>query len=95
MQSMYFTSKKSSLLILLVTSLVCSRTMFFFFDDPEGPNLLVVTLAALIIFCVTLPMYMCVTRAKLIRVRTFRTQLLLAILFQILITTIFYFCLYL
>ena len=46
----YFKSKKISLLILAVTALLCSRMLFFFFNDPEGPNLLIVTGLALIIF---------------------------------------------
>jgi hypothetical protein len=51
---MYFKSKKTSLLILGITSIICSRTMFVFFDDPEGPNLLIVFVAALVIFLVSL-----------------------------------------
>jgi hypothetical protein len=45
--------KKSSLLILAITAVVCSRTMFAFFDDPEGPNLLVVTVMAAVIYLVS------------------------------------------
>jgi hypothetical protein len=47
---MYFKSKKTSLLILGITSIICSRTMFVFFDDPEGPNLLIVFVAALVLY---------------------------------------------
>ena len=43
-------SKKTSLLLLVITALVCSRTLFFFFRDPEGPNLLIVTVLALILY---------------------------------------------
>jgi hypothetical protein len=44
-------SKKTSLLLLLViTAFVCSRALFFFFHDPEGPNLLIVTVLALILY---------------------------------------------
>jgi len=35
---------------LVVTALVCSRALFFFFNDPEGPNLLIVTVLALILY---------------------------------------------
>ena len=47
---MDFTSRKTSLLLLGITALVCSRTLFFFFHDPEGPNLLIVTVLALILY---------------------------------------------
>ena len=43
-------SKKTSLLLLVITALVCSRTLFFFFHDSEGPNLLIVTVLALILY---------------------------------------------
>ena len=50
MKSMAFASKKTSLLLLVVTAFVCSRTLFFFFNDPEGPNLLIVTVLALLLY---------------------------------------------
>lgn len=34
--------------------MVVSRVIFFLIDDPEGPNLLIVTVLALIIFSITL-----------------------------------------
>jgi len=43
-------SKKASLLLLVITAFVCSRTLFFLFHDPEGPNLLIVTVLALILY---------------------------------------------
>lgn len=55
---MYLISKKVSLLILAITSLVFSRAMFWFIDDPEGPNLLVVTVLALIVYLLSLAMYL-------------------------------------
>ena len=42
--------KKTSLLLLVITALACSRALFFFFHDPEGPNLLIVTVLALILY---------------------------------------------
>lgn len=51
---MYFKLKKSSLVILAVTATVCSRVMFALFDDPGGPNLLIVTVMALIVYCLSL-----------------------------------------
>lgn len=43
-------SPKLHHLILFLTALVCSRTMFVSFDDPEGPNLLVIFVGAVIVF---------------------------------------------
>jgi hypothetical protein len=55
---MNFESRKTQLLTLGITSLVCSRVMFLFFnDDPEGPNLLVVTGMAAIIYMLTMGLY--------------------------------------
>ncbi|HEY2860574.1 MAG TPA: hypothetical protein VGJ21_19295 [Terracidiphilus sp.] len=50
LKSMPMKSKRTSLLLLVVTALVCSRALFFFFNDPEGPNLLIVTVLALILY---------------------------------------------
>lgn len=83
---MYYISKKTSLLILAITSLVCSRTLFFFFNDPEGPNLLVVTIMAAIIYALSLAVYF---------FKKFPTtglkRLLLTVLIQIVIVVGFYF----
>jgi hypothetical protein len=98
---MYYKSKKISLLILGVTALFCSRTMFFFFDDPEGPNLLIVSVVALGIFFMTLPVYMQTISAETILGRfssfmgTGSSRLLNTIVLQVLITAVLYFCLYL
>jgi hypothetical protein len=50
MTSMPLESKRTSLLLLGITALACSRTLFFLFHDPEGPNLLIVTVLALILY---------------------------------------------
>ena len=42
--------KKVTLLILLFISFALSRFLFTLVDDPEGPNLLIVTVLAVIIF---------------------------------------------
>ena len=47
---MNFNEKRTSLLLLGITALVCSRTLFFLFHDPEGPNLLIVTVLAVILY---------------------------------------------
>lgn len=54
---MLFSSKKFSLIALGVTAIVGSRTLFFLFDDVEGPNLLVVMVAAAIIYLFSLMAY--------------------------------------
>ena len=50
MQSMQIDSEKTSLLLLLITAFPCSRALFFLFNDPEGPNLLIVTVLALLLY---------------------------------------------
>ncbi len=80
-------SKKTSLVILGITALVCSRILFSLFNDPEGPNLLVVIGMALILYFLSLVIYVrnfSVTDSK---------KLFLAILIQVLLVTGFYFCL--
>ena len=70
---------KIPLLILGITSILLSRTMFLFFNDPEGPNLLIVLGMALIIYLLSLAVYLphfSIARFK---------KLLLAISVQVLI----------
>ena len=55
---MRISPKSGPLLILAVGAVVCSRTMFAFFDDPEGPNLLVVTAMAAVIYLASLAAYL-------------------------------------
>ena len=50
MRTMPWASTKKSLLFLGITAFLCSRALFFFFHDPEGPNLLIVTVLALILY---------------------------------------------
>lgn len=47
-------SKKTSLILLAIIALLGSRAMFFFIDDPEGPNLLIVTVTALVVYSLSL-----------------------------------------
>lgn len=82
---MYFKSKKISLLILGITSILLSRAMFFFFNDPEGPNLLIVLVAAAIIYILSLMAYV----SKRLTATGLR-RLALAILIQILVVAAFY-----
>jgi len=86
---MNFESKKTSLLILVVTSFVFSRFLFFLFNDPEGPNLLVVTGMAVIIFLLSFAVYVYYPATSFSGLK----KLLLVIFVQILIVTGFYFLL--
>lgn len=84
---MYFKSKKVSLFLLFLTAMISSRVMFFFFDDPEGPNLLIVTVSAIVVYSLSLIVYLSkYSKSKLSRINRF----LLTILSQILIVTIFF-----
>ena len=55
---MYYKSKRASLLILGISSLVCSRSFFALLDDPEGPNLLIVVVMAVILYSLSLVAYL-------------------------------------
>jgi hypothetical protein len=55
---MHINFKNSFLLILAITAVVCSRIMFEFFHDSEGPNLLVVTGMAAVIYLVSSAVYL-------------------------------------
>ena len=79
MTSMLFESKKISLL-LVVTALACSRTLFFF-HDPEGPNLLIVTVLALLLYSASWIAW------RFIPATTTSKKLLFAICTQLLIVT--------
>ncbi len=79
---MFYQSKKVSLVILAVTAMVCSRVMFATFNDPEGPNLLIVTVMAGIVYFLSLSVYafnLPITALK---------RSLLAILIQVLIASL-------
>ncbi len=82
---MHFKSKKISLLILGITSILCSRTMFAFFNDPEGSNLLIVIGMALILYFLSLAVYLYYLSA------TGPKRLLLAVLVQMLLAAGFWF----
>ena len=79
--TMSFTSKKTSLLSLGITAFACSRTLFFLFHDPEGPNLLIVTVLAMILYLASLIVW------RFIPATTASKKLLLAICTQLLIVT--------
>lgn len=76
-------SKKTSLILLAVTALILSRGMFFLINDPEGPNLLIVTVAAILVYAVSLVAYVFNLSSS--------KKLLLGVLIQILVVGSFYF----
>jgi choline-glycine betaine transporter len=78
-------AKNTSLIILGITSLIFSRGLFALFNDPEGPNLLVVVVMALIVFTLTLGVN------RLLSLENGLRKLSLLILAQVLIVGIFYF----
>lgn len=47
-------TKKTMLIILGITAIIFSRLVFYFFDDPEGPNLLIVMLVAVVLYFASL-----------------------------------------
>lgn len=85
---MYYKSKKITLLILGLTSLVLSRTAFAFLNDLEGPNLLVVFVLALVIYCSSLAVYFFIIPKKLEGLKRLSTMFFM----QILIATVLYVC---
>ncbi len=84
---MYFKSKEISLLILWVTAMVSSRTMLVSLDDPEGPNLLIVTVLASVIFVLVFPLYV----SRRIASPTGILRILVAVALQVLIVVTLYF----
>lgn len=74
-------TKTSIILLLVITALVLSRALFFFFHDPEGPNLLIVTILALILYSASFIAW------KFIPTASASKKLLFAICTQVLIVT--------
>jgi D-alanyl-D-alanine carboxypeptidase len=85
MNTSYFKSNKIPLLILGATSSLFSRLMFLLFNDPEGPNLLIVTGMAVIVFLLSLAVYFFSAPTTSLK------KLLLVILIPMVITAGFYF----
>lgn len=82
---MAITSKKRSFIILAITAVVFSRVPFFLFNDPEGPNLLVLAVAAAAVYLISLTAYIFGSGIK----ESYRFWL--AMLIQILLVTGLYF----
>jgi hypothetical protein len=56
--------KRAALLALGIASLVYARMMFMFIDDPEGPNLLVVVVMAVLISSLSLGAYALIPKSS-------------------------------
>jgi uncharacterized membrane protein YdcZ (DUF606 family) len=78
--------KSGSLLVLAATAIACSRTMFAFFNDTEGPNLLVVTGMAALIYLISSAIYLSNLAPSLTRFKRSSA----AIFIQILVAMGFY-----
>lgn len=83
---MTLNSKKFSLLILAVTALILSRLLFVLFNDPEGPNLLIVVVMAVILYLASLipHAFRCTTE------QGGQKKLVLGLLIQIVIVVVLY-----
>lgn len=55
---MHMTRQTISWLTLGLLALLFSRAIFVFLDDPEGPNLLVVTVTAMVLYLTTSAIYL-------------------------------------
>ena len=47
-------SKKASLFVLFITAALLGRGLFIFINDPEGPNLLVIGIATILLYSASL-----------------------------------------
>lgn len=94
-RNMHIELKTTSLLILGATAIALSRVMFLFFDDPEGPNLLVVMVIAVVLYVLSLTLCLSDFFKKhfFSLLDTDFKKLLFVILLQTIIITTLYFCL--
>lgn len=87
MNQVKFLSRKTSLVFLFAIAAVASRTLLVSFDDPEGPNLLIVSVLALVVYGVSLLGYRRGTASTVLK------NFMTAILIQALLLASFYFLL--
>lgn len=78
--------KNCSLVILAITAFACSRMLFAFINDPDGPNLLVVTVMAAVIYLVSSAIYL----SNLYPSLTGFSRSSAAIFMQMIVATCFY-----
>jgi hypothetical protein len=79
--------KDRYLLILAVTAGICSRIILALFNDPEGPNLLVVTMMAAVIYLLSAPVYLSNVYPSLTGLKRSSATIFI----QIFVATAFYF----
>lgn len=84
---MGYLSNKIQLLILSATAALISRTVLALFDDPEGPNLLVVAVAAVLLYAPSVVVYIFSRRW----IRSNPMRLIVAIVAQLLLGTLSFF----
>lgn len=77
--------KLSEIIVLGLSSVLHSKLFFSFINDPEGPNLLIVTALASVIYAVSLLMYFFFLS------KVHKGKILLVILMQFLLILILYF----
>ena len=82
----HFNFTNGSLLVLAITALACSRIVFALFHDPEGPNLLVVTVMAALIYLISATAYLSNVYPPLAGFKRSAA----AIFIQICVATVFY-----
>ena len=80
---MQVTAGKTSLGLMGITALASSKTLFFLFNDPEGPNLLIVTVLAVMLYIASFIVWRFIPA-------TTPKKLLLAICTQVAIVTALY-----
>lgn len=56
--------RKVFVFILLIISFAISRSLFFLINDPEGPNLFIVTVLAMLIFVPASLIYLKISKSK-------------------------------
>jgi hypothetical protein len=84
MNTAYFKTNKIPLLVMGVSSVLFSRGMLFLFNDPEGSNMLVSLAAAVIVYLLSLAVYLLTAPA------TNLNRFLLVILVPLAVSAVFY-----
>lgn len=75
--------QKYKYIVLVLTSLFFSKVIFWLINDPEGPNLLIVSVAAIGLFLISLFIF------SLLKNKSVLTKLVVAIVVQVLIAMCF------
>ena len=73
--------KNWSLVILMITAFACSRSVFAAINDPEGPNLLIVSVLAVVLFLPSSAAYLSTFRPSLAGFKRISAAVLVQIIF--------------